>query len=171
MVVRGSPELSGTWQQVYTSLQCVSLDPHDQERRDGSRVCQSQLAGNSAGSAPAVNLQQVVDTGFQKQSITDGLQTYAWLLIPAALFPASDRRIYDVISCKEQSFEQFHSAAHSHSQLETISILLPLLHQFLGYLKHSGPCLQRQGTPAAGYSRSRVLQELLHGAIASASCL
>jgi hypothetical protein len=68
-----------------TSVCSVFPDPYDQEHSDESRVCQSRLAGNSAGSAPTMNLQQAVDTGFQKQSITDGLQTYAWLLIPAAL--------------------------------------------------------------------------------------
>lgn len=45
--------------------------------------------------------------------------------------------------------EQFHTAAHSQGQLETISILPPLLHQFLGYLQHSGTFLQQRGTPGA----------------------
>ena len=32
------------------------------------------------GLLPAVELQQTIDGGFQKQSIVDGIQAYAWLL-------------------------------------------------------------------------------------------
>lgn len=32
------------------------------------------------GLLPAVELEQAVDGGFQKQSIVDGIQAYAWLL-------------------------------------------------------------------------------------------
>ena len=39
------------------------------------------------GLLPAVELQQTIDGGFQKQSVVDGIQAYAWLLIPADLAP------------------------------------------------------------------------------------
>jgi hypothetical protein len=32
------------------------------------------------GLLPAVELQQTIDGGFQKQSVVDGIQAYAWLL-------------------------------------------------------------------------------------------
>lgn len=39
---------------------------------------------------PAVELQQSVDACFQKQSIIDGIQTYAWLLISADMTPLGE---------------------------------------------------------------------------------
>ena len=49
------------------------------------------------GLLPAVQLQQAVDAGFQKQSIIDSIQAYAWLLVPADLSVSSEKRIHDVI--------------------------------------------------------------------------
>ena len=39
---------------------------------------------------PAIELQQLVDICFQKNCIIDGIQTYAWLLIPEDLPPLGE---------------------------------------------------------------------------------
>lgn len=40
------------------------------------------------GMLPTTELQQSVDTCFQKYSVIDGIQTYTWLLIPTDLPPS-----------------------------------------------------------------------------------
>lgn len=109
----------------------------------------SPESGNSAGRAPAVKPRQARDTGIQKPSITDGLQTYAWPLIPAALSSASDRRIHDVISCKEQSLEQFHTAAHRPGSDRNYQHLASSVPPGIpsAQARPGGACLQWQGTP------------------------
>lgn len=132
---------------MHLCLQCVFPDPHDQEYSDESRGCQSQLAGNSAGITPTANFQQEINTGVQKQSMTDDLQTYAWLLPPV-----SDRRMQGCHLMRGEggrlgTVPQQPGPAGEYQHLTSLPPPVPGLPE--AQAKPGGTCLQQQITPGA----------------------